>query len=132
MTAQEMTKKPKQEVKEEERTRPGRAYVPDVDIYEDEGALYLLADLPGVEQEKVTVELNEDVLSLEAEPSIKEYEGLTPLYTEYNVGRFLRRFKLPAGQFDRDRITARMRDGVLEIELPKAQAAKPRRIQVTS
>jgi len=127
-----MTKKPKQEVEEEERTRPGRAYVPDVDIYEDDGALYLSADLPGVEQEKVTVELTEDVLSVEAEPSLEEYEGLTPLYTEYNVGRFVRRFTLPAGQFDRERITARMREGVLEIELPKAQAAKPRRIQVTS
>ena len=133
MTTQELATKEKQEVQDPTKTRPGRYYVPDVDIYENEEALWLWADMPGVAQGKVSVDLDDDVLSFQGEVSLDDYKGLRPAYTEYNVGHFSRRFTLPeSGQFDRDRITARMSDGVLELRLPKAERVKPRKITVTT
>ena len=103
MTTQELTPKEKQELQEKEQTRPGRAFVPDVDIREDEHALWLWADMPGVTQDQVEVDLHDNVLRLEGGVSPQEYEGLAPVYTEYNVGNYLRRFTLTnAQQFDRD------------------------------
>jgi len=131
--AQDLTPKSKQEVKSTEQTRPGRYFLPDVDIAEDEEGLWLWADLPGVDKDSVSIDLSEDVLTLQGNVSLKEYEGLQPVYTEYNVGPFQRRFALPdAGRWDRDRISARLADGVLELRLPKAERAKPRRIDVAT
>lgn len=133
MTAQELAAKDKQEVQGEEKTRPGRFYVPDVDIYEDEKGLSLVADMPGVDQDSVAVDLNNDVLTIQGEVGLTHYEGLTPIYTEYNVGHFSRRFTLPeSAHFDRDKITARIAEGVLQVRLPKAERAQPRRIKVES
>ena len=133
MTEQELTAKEKQELEEKESTRPGRYFVPDVDIYEDEHTLCLRADMPGVEQANVEVELHDDILTLHGRVSLDAYEGLTPLYTEYNVGHYLRRFTLAdATMFERDRITARMANGVLEVQLPKTERAKARRIPVSA
>ena len=61
MTAQELTPKEKQELQEKEQTRPGRTFVPDVDIREDEHALWLWADMPGVWQDQVEVELHDKI-----------------------------------------------------------------------
>jgi HSP20 family protein len=131
MTDQELTPKDKQELKDREQTRAGRTYVPDVDIREDEHALWLWADMPGVDQDSVEVELHDDVLRLEGRVSTQDYDGLSPLYTEYNVGNYLRRFTLANGErFDRDKVSARLVNGVLEVRLPKAEKAKPRRIEV--
>jgi len=132
MTTQELTPKDKQELQEKEQTRPGRTFVPDVDIREDDEALWLWADMPGVSQDQVDVELHDNVLRLEGRVLLADYEGLAPLYTEYNVGNYLRRFTLSSAQhFDRDKISARLVNGVLEVKLPKAEKAKPRRIPVT-
>ncbi len=133
MTTQELTLKEKQELQEREQTRPGRTYVPDVDIREDEHALWLWADMPGVAQDQVEVELHDNVLRIEGRVSLADYDGLRPAYTEYNVGNYQRRFTLSAGeQFDREGIEARLQHGVLEVKLPKAERAKPRRIPVTA
>ena len=128
----ELTPKEKQELQEKEHTRPGRTFVPEVDIREDEHALWLWADMPGVSQDQVEVELHDNVLRLEGRVELRDYEGLTPLYTEYNVGNYLRRFTLSNAQhFDRERVSARLINGVLEVKLPKAEQAKPRRIPVS-
>ena len=133
MTAQELAPKEKQEVQEKEQTRPGRTYLPDVDIREDEHALRLWADMPGVTQDQVEVDLHNNVLHLEGRVSPQEYEGLTPVYTEYNVGNYLRHFTLTNAQhFDRDQISARLVNGVLEVTLPKGERSKPRRIPVSA
>ena len=129
--ANELTPKEKQELTDREQTRPGRTYVPDVDIREDEQALWLWADMPGVDQSSVEVELHDNVLRLEGQVSTKDYDGLSPIYTEYNVGNYLRRFTLASGErFDRDNVSARLVNGVLEVRLPKAEKAKPRRIDI--
>lgn len=131
MTTHEITSKEKQEAKEQERTRPGRTFVPEVDIREDSDALWLWADMPGVEPGDVEVELHDDVLRLEGRVSLNDYEGLTPAYTEYNVGNFARRFTLAdAHRYDAEHVSARLVNGVLEVKLPKAERAKPRRVPI--
>ena len=131
MTEQELSVRNKQETTREESTRPGRAYLPDVDIYETKDALWLRADMPGVDEQSLNVHLADGVLTLEGQVSLKDYENLAPVYTEYNVGNYVRRFTL-SNDIDSDRIQARMKNGVLELELPKAERAKPRKIQVSS
>ena len=132
MATDELTPKSKQEVSGNEQTRPGRHYVPDVDIAEDQDGLWLHVDMPGVEQDAVGVELHDDVLTIQGDVDLKPYEGLTPVYSEYRVGPFLRRFTLsPRHRFDAARVTAKLADGVLTVHLPKAEEAKPRRVPIT-
>src|SRR5258706_15013146 len=129
MTDQELTVKDKQEVTREELTRPGRAYQPDVDIYETEDGLWLWADIPGVDEKSIDVQLADGVLTIQGNVSLDDYRDLAPVYTEYNVGNYLRRFAI-SSDVDVDNIEARVHDGVLELKLPKAEKAKPRRIAV--
>ena len=131
MTPQELSVRPKQELAGEERTRPGRTYVPDIDICETPDALWLWADLPGVDEKSVTLKLAHGVFSIEGKVAVQDYENLKPMYTEYNVGHFARSFSI-SDDIDGDRIKARMTNGVLEVELPKAERAKPRQIAVTA
>ena len=132
-TNQELTPKAKQEAEQRERARAGRYYVPDVDICEDQNALLLWADMPGVPPDQLTVELVDDTLTIEGNVALTEYDGLTPVYTEYNVGDYVRRFTLPDGnRYDRDGITARLVNGALEVRLPKSEKAKPRKIQISA
>jgi HSP20 family molecular chaperone IbpA len=126
---QELSVRNKQEMTREESTRPGRAYLPDVDIYETPDALWLRADMPGVDDRSLNIHLADGVLTLEGQVSLNDYENLAPVYTEYNVGNYVRRFTL-SDDIDSDRIQARMKNGVLELELPKAERAKPRRIEI--
>ena len=132
-STQELTPKAKQEVEQRERTRPGRSFIPDVDIAEDADALWLWADMPGVTAEQVSVHIDKDTLLLEGHVAPDDYSGLTPAYTEYLVGDYVRRFTLPdAAQFDQAHITARLEHGVLEVKLPKGELAKPRKIPVSA
>jgi HSP20 family protein len=131
MTPQELSVRSKQELKGEEHTRAGRTYVPDVDICETPNSLWLWADMPGVDEESIQVNLADGVLSIEGRVSLKDYENLSPVYTEYNIGNYARRFTL-SGSIDTDRIKARMVNGVLELELPKSERAKPRRIPISA
>ena len=131
MTEQELSVRQKQELSGHEPTRPGRTYVPDVDICETADSLWLWADMPGVDENSVEINLADGVLSIEGRVALKEYENLSPVYTEYNIGNYLRRFTVSA-DVDVDRIKARMNNGVLELELPKSERAKPRRITISS
>ena len=72
----------------EEQTRPGRTYLPNVEIRETEDALWLWADMPGVDQSSIDIHLENGVLSIEGQVETDEYADLTPAYTEYNVGNF--------------------------------------------
>ena len=113
----------------EERTVPGRFYVPPADVWETEEALAVAMEVPGVAREAVTIELKDDVLRVEARVDASKYEGLEPVYAEYGVGHWARAFALPE-RVDRERIEARLEDGVLTLTLPKAAGARPRRIPV--
>ena len=129
MTPQELSVRNKQELKGEEHTRAGRTYLPDVDICETQDRMWMWADMPGVDEGSIEVKLADGVLSVEGRVSLQSYENLAPEYTEYNVGNYLRRFTV-SSDIDADRIKARMANGVLEVELPKTESAKPRRIPV--
>lgn len=130
MANQELNVREKQETREEV-TRAGRTYAPNVDIYETKEGLWLWADMPGVDEQSINIQLDKGVLTIEGQVDLKEYEDTTPLYTEYNVGNYLRRFTL-SNDVDSDRIVARVQHGVLALEIPKAERAKPRRIAVGS
>jgi len=126
----EITTKEKQELaRPQEQTRPGRFYVPDVNIYEFDEALKVWADMPGVKEKDVEVLLKDGVLRITGKVATDMYVGLRPMYTEYNVGNYYREFFLNE-DIDESRIRATMRNGVLELELPKKEQAKPRRIEV--
>lgn len=128
---QEMTTKEKQQVQGTEQTRPGRYFMPDVDICEYDNSLRVWADMPGVSEKDVEVTLKDGVLTVSGFVSTAIYDKLSPLYTEYNVGNYVRQFMLNE-EIDESRIKARMRHGVLEVELPKREEAQPRRIEVTA
>jgi len=115
--------------KTQEQTRPGRYYVPDVNICEFEDSLKMWADMPGVNEKDVEVTLKDGVLTIIGNVATDMYRGLRPMYTEYNIGNYYREFALNEG-IDETAIKAKLRDGVLELELPKNERAKPRRIEV--
>jgi HSP20 family protein len=125
------TKEKQQLAKPQEQTRPGRYYVPDVNIYEFDDSLKLWADMPGVKEKDVNVTLKDGVLTIVGQVATDMYAGLRPMYTEYNVGNYHREFVLNE-DIDESKIRAILRNGVLEVELPKKEKAKPRQIEVHS
>jgi HSP20 family molecular chaperone IbpA len=127
--ADELTVKQESDVNEEE-TRPGRIYVPNVEIRETDDAMLLWADMPGVSQDSVEINLEGGVLSIQGQVQTDDYADLTPAYTEYNVGNFKRSFRLSTA-IDAEHIEAKMRSGVLELRLPKAEEARPQRIPIS-
>ena len=130
MAPNELEARPKQKVeRREETTRPGAYFQPAVDILETKDELVLVADMPGVPSDGVDVGLEGDELSIEGRVRTGDYDGLKPLYCEYGVGSYYRRFTL-GEMIDRDGIKAQMKNGVLELRLPKAERARARRITV--
>ncbi|MBV8616534.1 MAG: Hsp20/alpha crystallin family protein [Acetobacteraceae bacterium] len=128
--SQELAVREKRElVGKDEKTVPGRFYVPYSDIYETDEALTVLMEMPGVEREGVSIALENDVLRVEGKIDFSKYEGMEPVYTEFNVGHYTRSFAL-SGKIDRERIGAQLEDGVLVLTLPKAKEAQPRRIAI--
>jgi HSP20 family protein len=116
--------------KTEETTWAGETYEPVVDIWESEQALTLQADVPGVGTDDIDINLDQDVLTISGRVALDDYEGLRPVYSEFNVGNFYRRFTL-GELIDQEKITADMKDGVLTLTLPKKEKAQPRKISVT-
>src|SRR6266436_1234716 len=128
----EIATKEKQELaKPQEQTRPGRYYVPDVNIYEFDESLKLWADMPGVKEQDVNVTLKDGVLTIVGQVATDMYLGLRPMYTEYNFGNYYREFALNE-DIDESKIRATLRNGVLELELPKKEKVRPRQIEVRS
>jgi HSP20 family protein len=113
----------------EETTWAGNTYEPAVDIWESDQELVLLADVPGAGKDDVEIDLHEDVLTIDARVSPDDYEGLRPLYSEYNVGNYYRRFSL-GEMIDQEKISAEMEEGVLRVTLPKREKEKPRKITI--
>ena len=129
MAEQELTTQQKQEMQAEEQTRPGRTYLPPVDIFETDNALWLWADMPGVQEDSIEINVDRNMLSIEGRVGLEDYRDLAPVYIEYRVGNYQRHFTL-SNAIDTNKIHARLTDGVLELELPKAESAKPRRIAI--
>lgn len=114
----------------EESTIPARVFVPEADIYETGEALMVLMEMPGVDKGNVDISVEDDVLRVQGRIDFSKYEGMDPVYTEYNVGNFARSFSL-SREINQDKIDAEMKDGVLSVTLPKVEKAKPRTIRIT-
>lgn len=119
----------KELVEKEEKTVPARYYVPNSDIYETEDALTVVMEMPGVTKDNVNVKIEDGVLNVEGRIDFSNYAHLEPVYSEYNVGHFTRKFSL-SDRIDREKVSAELNDGVLTLTLPKAEEAKPRRIKI--
>lgn len=102
---------------------------PAVDIEETDTAYVLEADLPGVKRDDVTVELTNNVLSIHGELKERERVGVLR-YKTRRTGEFDYRMTLPA-DIDPEKVTATLNDGVLRVEVAKAEAAQPKRIEIT-
>ncbi len=131
MSPQELQVQQKRELeKKQESTVPARTFVPNTDIFETEQSLSLIVEMPGVDKNKVDVRVEDDVLTIQGQIDFSTYEGMQPVYTEYNIGHYRRSFSL-SNKIDQGRISAEIKDGLLTLELPKAEEVKPRRIAVT-
>jgi HSP20 family protein len=130
MASQELQSQKKREHEtREESTIPSRIFMPNADIYETEDSLTVILEMPGVEKDNVDVRVENSVLNVEGRIDLSKYQGLLPLYTDYNVGHYARSFQL-SNKVDQGNIAAAMKDGVLSLTLPKAEQAKPRKIDV--
>ncbi len=115
----------------EEGTETG-IWIPNVDIYETKDAVCVRAELPGVDKDAVHVEVKEGVLSLRGERKFeKEVKEESYHRIERSYGTFHRSFSLPSS-VDAEKVTARMKDGVLEVDLPKKEQAKPKQINIAA
>jgi HSP20 family protein len=127
---QELQVQKKRELEtKDETTIPARVFVPAADIYETSDALTVILEMPGVEKNNLDIQVKDDVLRVEGRLDLSKYQGLQPLYIEYNVGHYARSFQL-SSKIDQNKISAEMKDGVLSLLLPKAEEAKPRTIRV--
>lgn len=131
VSSQELQTQKKREIAgKEETTIPARLFVPAADIYEAPDALTVILEMPGVEKSNVSISVEDGVLSVEGRLDLSKYRGLQPLYTEYNIGHYSRSFRL-SSKIDQSKIAAEMKDGVLSLQLPKVEQAKPRTIQIS-
>jgi HSP20 family protein len=112
-----------------ESTRECPCFVPRVDIYESAEKITLLADMPGVTKDGVSIDLKDNVLTLRGAFGSPTPAPARVLYKEYEEGDFYRQFTL-SNLIDQTRITAGLKDGVLTLELPKVEKAKPRQIEI--
>lgn len=130
MEATKEIQKKETEVKEGvERTRSKKLYAPLVDIIEEKDNLFLIADMPGVDENSVDITLEKNLLTIygAVEPDIPENHRLVS--AEYGIGDYQRTFTL-SDEIDREKIEARVRNGVLRLTLPKAAEARTRKIKV--
>ena len=107
-------------------------WVPPVDISEDKDRITLTAELPGFREDQVEVQMEGGVLTIRGERKFEEEkEGRNFHRLERSYGHFVRSFTLP-NNVDREEIRASFNNGLLEIELPKSEEARPRQIKVSS
>jgi HSP20 family molecular chaperone IbpA len=102
---------------------------PAVDIFETEQGLALVADLPGVDKENLMIDLDQGLLTVQANG--KSHMKGDSIRREFLHGSFYRQFRL-SDEIDSENIVAEMKNGVLTLLLPKSEAARPRRIEIRS
>jgi len=113
--------------------RTGSLWNVHVDIEEDEKSYHVTAELPGIDEKEISVELKDGYLTISGEKKEEkrdENSELKHVYSERHFGSFCRTISVP-DSIDSEKIEARYKSGVLYITLPKAEAAKPRKIEVS-
>ena len=128
-TPKDIQKKEAETPKQGERTRTRRVYTPTVDIIERKSDIMVTADMPGVDDKSVDITLEKNVLTIYGKADAEIPENHRLYISEYGVGDYQRSFTL-TDEINKDGIQATMKNGVLELILPKAEAAKTRKITV--
>ncbi|MBI4859247.1 MAG: Hsp20/alpha crystallin family protein [Candidatus Riflebacteria bacterium] len=114
-----------------EKTESVPLFTPRTDVYENEAAFHVVADMPGVDERSIDIQVDHNVLSVAGRAEAESFEGHELELGEYLNGSFVRQFTLPV-DIDVEKIEATVRDGVVRIRLPKSDEAKPRKITVRS
>ena len=116
---------------ETEPTRNRKVFVPKVDIIETDGAIELIADMPGVDEKKVDIDLEKGVLTIKGVIEPGQYKDRRLVYAEYEIGDYQRSFSI-SDTIDQDKIEASIKACVLRLILPKVEPAKARKIKVNA
>ena len=127
-----VTKQDRQTPQEKQDRREDRrdmAMTPPVDVVEDASAITLLADLPGVSKDKLSVHFETDSLTIEGEVSLEVPEGMESSHAEVRLPRYRRVFSL-SRELDTENAAAEFKNGVLKLRIPKAAHLQPRKIEV--
>jgi len=128
--SKELKVREKQEVTSPaEQTTPGLVFTPGVDIFETEKEITLLADMPGVKADGLTIDLRDNTLTLSAHVDPIENADEEDLLVEYETGGYYRQFTL-GELINQEKIDAKLNDGVLRLLLPKVEKATPKKITV--
>ncbi|MGD9169506.1 MAG: Hsp20/alpha crystallin family protein [Candidatus Thiodiazotropha sp.] len=125
--SKEITKRDAQPQQRRERLQ--RSIRPDVDIFEDEIGITLMADLPGVTKEGLDIQLDKETLSIDGKVQIDMPETMQAVYADVNVTRYQRSFAL-SSELDGDKVEASLKDGVLSLRIPKREQYQPRKIEI--
>ena len=112
-----------------EQIKPGPVFTPNVDIFETDKEIIMLADIPGVKAPDLTIDLRDDTLTLTGEVKPLNRPEEQDILIEYQVGRYYRQFTL-AEVIDQGKIDASLNGGVLRLTLPKVEKAVPRQITI--
>jgi HSP20 family protein len=130
MSTDMTVKKEEGEVARVERTRDRRTYTPNVDIIETADEFLVLADMPGVSAKATEIQYEQGVLTMHGRVESRRDEDKTDyLLREYGIGDYYRSFRLGEG-IDPNKIEAHLKNGVMELHLPKSEATKPKKIAV--
>jgi HSP20 family molecular chaperone IbpA len=114
-----------------EASNPGVVFTPNVDIFENDREITLLADMPGVTPEGISIDLKDNVLTLTGDLRPVMGPDEDPVLVEFKIGKFYRQFSISEA-IDQESIEAKLEDGVLQLVLSKVKEAIPRKITVKS
>src|SRR5262245_48045630 len=115
----------------ERRDESLAAWAPPVDITEEKDRILITAELPGFKQDQISIQMENGMLTLSGERKFEKESGDKAYHRiERSYGRFVRSFSLP-NNVDREKIEARFVNGLLQVELPKREDAKPRTIKIS-
>ncbi len=123
----EVTSKPAETAAAPARQEP--ALLPPVDVVEDATGITLYADLPGVPKDRLSLRVEGDTLSIEAQMALAVPQGMEPTHAEVRLAQYRRAFTL-SKELDPGKVAAELSQGVLRVRIPKAEHAQPRRIEV--
>jgi HSP20 family molecular chaperone IbpA len=132
MSKSELQRSPKDtngQTGEQAREAAAQALLPPVDVIEDAAGITLVADMPGVPRDKLSLQLDTDSLTIEGEVMLDVPEGMQSSHAELRVPRYRRTFKL-SKELDGEKASAELKNGVLRLRIPKAAHAQPRKIEV--
>jgi len=115
--------------KESEPARNNAALMPPVDVFEDAAGITLYADLPGVPKDKLSLQVEDDTLTIEGEIALDLPAGMEASHREVGLPRYRRVFTL-SRELDPEKVAAEFNQGVLKLRIPKAEHAQPRKIEV--